>query len=339
MQLRWRRALRGRPRAGGAPAPRGESSAEPTSLERYRELVRWRHDEFRNIEGPPGRASWPPTLADPFPGTDTLAEIPASELGLEVVAGSILHHGCVMVRNLLPPSTVARLVHLIENAFEEQERWRQLAEASPGHPSRPASKWFEPFTPDDRDLDSRLKIGRMIREYNRVSLADSPAGMYEVCEALERAGVRGLAADYFREPPAMTIDKSSMRRVGYLERVLGFHQEASVFRSPDSRCLNFWVSLSDCGEDAPGLEVLPRRIDEVIEGPGAGYGLPPGIVESLGRGETVVPVFAPGDALVFDDRLIHRTAMTEKMTNVRYSLENWFFAPSSLPMRQGAMAF
>ena len=35
-----------------------------------------------------------------------------------------------------------------------------------------------------------------------------------------------------------------------------------------------------------------------------------------------------GDALIFDERLLHRTHLPQEMSDVRYALECWFFAPS-----------
>ena len=42
----------------------------------------------------------------------------------------------------------------------------------------------------------------------------------------------------------------------------------------------------------------------------------------------VIPEFAPGDALMFDERCLHRTHLKLTMTRSRYALECWMFAPS-----------
>jgi len=46
------------------------------------------------------------------------------------------------------------------------------------------------------------------------------------------------------------------------------------------------------------------------------------------------PVFGPGDALLFDHLLLHRTAVSPGMTRDRYAIESWFFAPSAFPVGQ-----
>jgi ectoine hydroxylase-related dioxygenase (phytanoyl-CoA dioxygenase family) len=47
----------------------------------------------------------------------------------------------------------------------------------------------------------------------------------------------------------------------------------------------------------------------------------------------VRPLFEPGDALIFDQFLIHRTAASTDMTRDRYAIESWFFAPGAYPQR------
>ena len=51
------------------------------------------------------------------------------------------------------------------------------------------------------------------------------------------------------------------------------------------------------------------------------------------------PVFEAGDALLFDEMLLHRTAIEPEMTHERYTLESWFFAPSHYPHDQIPIAF
>ena len=44
--------------------------------------------------------------------------------------------------------------------------------------------------------------------------------------------------------------------------------------------------------------------------------------------------FKAGDAVFFDEMNMHRTGSDPGMTNDRYALEAWFFAPSCYPMDQ-----
>ncbi len=42
---------------------------------------------------------------------------------------------------------------------------------------------------------------------------------------------------------------------------------------------------------------------------------------------------------LFDDRNLHATACSPEMTNVRYAIEAWFFAPSMYPSDQVPVVF
>ncbi len=53
--------------------------------------------------------------------------------------------------------------------------------------------------------------------------------------------------------------------------------------------------------------------------------------QEAGEVPVIRPVFQPGDALLFDELFLHRTATNEEMTRDRYALETWFFAPSCYP--------
>ena len=38
--------------------------------------------------------------------------------------------------------------------------------------------------------------------------------------------------------------------------------------------------------------------------------------------------------MMFDELFLHRTAVDESMTQCRYAIESWFFAPSGYPVGQ-----
>ncbi len=105
------------------------------------------------------------------------------------------------------------------------------------------------------------------------------------------------------------------------------------------RSVNLWLSLSDCGHDASGLEFLPRRLDRVLptgsHGANFDWSVGPGMVEEAASGvATISPIFAPGDALLFDHFFLHRTGVPAAISKPRYAIESWFFAPSAYPAQQ-----
>ncbi|NLV55061.1 MAG: hypothetical protein GXY13_05565, partial [Acidimicrobiales bacterium] len=81
---------------------------------------------------------------------------------------------------------------------------------------------------------------------------------------------------------------------------------------------------------------VPKRFETVQEtGTGGAifdWAVGPDTVATLAADAPVVrPRFAAGDALLFDDLYLHRTAIDEAMTRPRYAIESWFFAASSYP--------
>lgn len=116
--------------------------------------------------------------------------------------------------------------------------------------------------------------------------------------------------------------------------------------SPQIRSCNIWVTLTSCGADfkAPGLEFLPRQFDSLVETGTHGalfdWSVGDGLADELAKDTGVVrPVFSPGDALMFDDLLLHRTALSPGMDTSRYALEHWFFSPSHYPAEQMPILF
>jgi len=44
--------------------------------------------------------------------------------------------------------------------------------------------------------------------------------------------------------------------------------------------------------------------------------------------------FREGDAIIFDEMNLHRSAVSPGMTKDRFAIEAWFFAPSCYPIEQ-----
>ncbi len=129
--------------------------------------------------------------------------------------------------------------------------------------------------------------------------------------------------------PLMTGHKWALRRMP--RRKLTFwHQEASVFDSGPLRTLNVWMALTAAGGDAPGFEVLPRR-EQVVHPTVKGFGVSNKTFEEVRDRDYASPCYGPGDAMIFDECLLHRTKSDQSMTGERYSIESWFFSPGGVP--------
>ena len=100
--------------------------------------------------------------------------------------------------------------------------------------------------------------------------------------------------------------------------------------------MDCWIALSHCGPGTgnPAIDIVPRRVDDILptgEGSAFTWSLSEETVRhQLPDAPVVSPVFAPGDALFFDEHLPHRTSVGTDL-GLRYAIESWFVAPSSYP--------
>jgi len=285
-------------------------------------LVEVRHAAFSELPREPGRPEWPATFADPFPGERGVVEAPPGELSGDLLGGAITNHGCLRVNGLLRGTTAERLRDRIERAFEARER------ATEGAPVESAAPWFVPYAPGRAKADG---FGRDM--FLRV--VDSPDALCDLVDVFTSTGVRRAVTDYLGERPAMIANKWVMRR-SPTGVVLGdFHQDGA-FLGEGIRTVDCWIALSHCGPGTgrPAMDVVPRRLDGILppgEGSAFSWSLAEQTVrEALPDASIVSPVFAPGDALFFDERLPHRTSVGTDLST-RYAIESWFVAPSSYP--------
>jgi hypothetical protein len=291
--------------------------------------VRLRHDAYPDL--PAARDElWPRHHADPFPQLSGRApEVAAAELGADLLGGSIQHHGCLLVRGLFAPARVAQLVDDLDRGFAAREA------ASRGVPPLETTPWYVPFEPGPPSPP--LWTDReWARQLGGILVADSPNALFNVIEALEAARIPQVVGDYLGEALALSANKCVLRRVSPDVRS-SWHQDGA-FLGGDIRTVDVWVALSDCGgdTDAPGLEIVPRRLERVVgtDGPDTEvqYAVTSAqLAHALDGLESQMPTFAPGDALLFDHLLLHTTASRPGLSRERCALETWIFTPSTFP--------
>ena len=86
--------------------------------------------------------------------------------------------------------------------------------------------------------------------------------LFELMELFEDTGIAALIEAYFGERPALSANKCTLRRVP-IDTNTNWHQDGA-FLGRDVRSLNLWLALSPCGVDAPGLDIVPQRFDEIL---------------------------------------------------------------------------
>jgi hypothetical protein len=279
-----------------------------------------------------GRPDWPPKLLDPFPGRANVPEIDRRNLSSDVLGGAILHHGCLLVRSLIKPGAVRRLTEALERAFVAAAAFRA------GAPPADFMPWFDPFPllPGDQLSEGARNF---VFDGAGVWTADAPPAFEILAAALKQAGVTKAVEGYLGEAASLSVGKSTLRRVPPTTGT-GWHQDGA-FLGADIRTVNCWIALSECGVDAPGLDVFPRRADSLFEtgtkGADFWWSVGDRTVQELEdeTGTSVVsPQFYPGDALLFDQLFLHRTGVRPGMTKDRLAIESWLFAGSTFPMDQ-----
>jgi hypothetical protein len=303
------------------------ASSDPAVEKR---IVQLRHEAFAQLDRAATDSSQVedgrPTSDLPKP--DGLPEVDAADLTTDSIRDGILGGGSLLIRGLLDSERAQRMRDGIDETFAMRDALLQGADASETTP------WFDPFAPSpDYQLDAaqwnRMKLGG-----HAVWAPDSPRMMFELLDAFEQAGLRSLISDYLGERPALSMNKSVLRRVSPASGT-DWHQDGA-FLGRGIRTCNVWIALSRCGDVAPGLDIISRRYDEIIETGTEGAVFPwavsPAKVEESRQGAPIArPTFEPGDAVLFDHFCLHRTAVGEGMTEDRYATETWCFAPSVYP--------
>jgi hypothetical protein len=258
--------------------------------------------------------------ADPFPSVaGRPPEVAAAAVTPELVRGALQHHGSLLVRGLFSAAACRRLIEDIDAS---------LAAATGGVVGLP---WWLPFEPPDISFPPGGR--NWVVANGTLYTADSPRTLFDLIDVLQASGVGELVTAYLGERPALTLEKCAVRRV-VAGPPTGWHQDGR-FLGAGARVINVWAALSPCGRNAPSLEIVPRRFDDIVRtgtAPGFDWVVGQDVVDEVARDcPPVLPEFAAGDALLFDEMLLHRTARDMPATEPRYSIEAWFFAPSTYP--------
>jgi hypothetical protein len=287
-----------------------------------RRLLRLRHAAgVRLLEEAGGAPEYPVPDFERLPAGDGLPELAPADVTPELLRAGILRDGCLLVRGLVDRDAALAFARQIDRAFEQRERAAGGATAAAGY--------YEEFEPGARFEVASVRP--WIRDGGGVLATDAPMLTYEMLELFEGAGLPRLVGGYLGERPLISAHKTTLRKA---EPAVGgaWHQDGAFMG--DVRSLNLWLSLSRCGDEAPGLDIVPRRLDEVVIEHGAMLDREftrRRAEEAAGDAGILRPIFEPGDALLFDDLFLHQTASDPAMPKPRFAIESWFFGASAFP--------
>jgi hypothetical protein len=260
---------------------------------------------------------WPSHVADQF-GPEGIPEIKVGELSASSIRSGIENHGSLIVREIVTSAQVDMLRNNIDRAMEAHD----AVESGSVGPENEG--WYEPF---DRDTISNRVTKR---SKGSVLTTDSPPALFDLLETFESCGLSPVIREFFGEPPMLLTRKGTLRRMRHDQSTGGWHQDGG-FMGENIRALNIWIALSDCGVDAPGMDIVAKRLPGIVKTGSdfAAWATNPKAAQEVAEGCTVRPVFAAGDAIIFDHLCLHRTAGDPGMTNRRYAIETWLMAPST----------
>lgn len=303
-----------------------------TALEQR--LVALRHQVLAESPRRPRSGLPAEVTAEEAPGP--LSPTHPDDLTVAALRRGLAHHGCVLVRGLIPPERAEALARGVDRALDAFDACIDQPRGTSAPP------WYVPFDADAR----RYRVGgrrAWVRASGALWTADSPRMLFELLDLVDATGIGALVEGYFGERPALSANKCTLRRVP-VDTSTNWHQDGA-FLGRHVRTLNLWLALSPCGADAPGLDIVPRRFDDILptgtDGALFDWSVSPTLVEEAagGAGAIVSPEFEPGDALLFDHLFVHRTGITPGMTRERWAIETWFFGPSTYPDGQIPLAY
>ncbi len=266
-----------------------------------------------------------------------IPEITAAEFSAGVLREAIDKAGHLIVRGLFAEQDVARLRHCIHQAldtrFEASSKEQQPAADDPWYYPSPKYK-------GEHESYSQMVLKKKFERTGSMVVIDSPRGTSTTLEFFRKYNLKSLVEDYFGEPGLIAARKWVFRLVEAKEVKRhwiggGWHQDGQ-FMGEHVIALNLWAPLSACGDgtDAPGIAILPRRLDRVLEygthGATLDWTVGPELVTQLAEETPVVtPHFEAGDALFFDQFSLHRSGHVPGKRSNRYALESWFYGRSN----------
>ena len=284
------------------------------------------------VEQAPDAPEFAPADPVSLPAGDPLPEIPAAGLTPGVIRAGILRDGCLLVRGVVERDRALRMANEIDRAFAQRERSEAGKGVKPGY--------YEEFQPQPGSGEPVVR--GWIKQGGGLLASDAPRLHVEMAGMFRDARLPEVISGYLGEPALISVHKTTLRKAD--PSVPGAWHQDGFFMGP-VRSLNMWLSLSRCGDVAPGLDLLPKRLDHYLatatEEAVLDYTISQSKVdEAAGTAGTRIirPIFEPGDALFFDELFLHQTGSDPSMRKPRYAIENWFFGGSAFPAEYAPIA-
>ena len=285
------------------------------------ELVRLRHQACLGLRHE-ALVPQPPAIAEAL-AVDAAVGLPVTEapVSAAVVRKTIETHGSVIVRGFLNRERTSRMRETVRSALSARDQVKS---------GGVSSAWYSEFPGADG-------VSRWFTSQAGMLAADSPRGLCRLLDMFSEVGVDRLATEFLGGRPVFSVEKSVFRSVLPGPQA-SWHQDGA-FLGEHIRSLDVWIALSPCGRNSPGLEIVSRRIDRVLPtGEYFTWDLSERVIaENYPGFRKVTPEFEPGDAILFDQLCVHRTANAPTMTERRLAIECWLFAAGNVPPKYAGL--
>ncbi|MEZ0373551.1 MAG: hypothetical protein ACAI44_30960 [Candidatus Sericytochromatia bacterium] len=237
-------------------------------------------------------------------------EFRAGELTAASFNETLASHNCLLIRKQGPAWMIQETLRRALKVFEFRQRQFEQRQLPPGY---------------HKNYDYGLMTYIGIRELDLPH--ESP---FQIVSAFAKSSLRPLFEACLGKPLYFNLTESAVRRQlpDRPELYIPFHQDGPFCQNPAWPQLNCWAPLVSCGSQAPGLEMLPVGLQEMLpvtpdqhEHYGH-YALSDKEVFRHGRPEQLWhPGLEPGDVLLLNSYALHRTYAQPSMQTPRYSLE------------------
>ena len=304
-------------------------------------LIELRHEALFHFKPESRISSWPPNAENLFSNVNGIPEISREEFNVKNLRAAIFNNGSLIVRNLISSAEAQAAIADTNKAFEHYDA------AARGEPLEQVAPWFVPFISSTNLQESEFSSWKAntratsywVREGGGVLAAESPRAFENFTTLLRSNSIISVIEEYLGERPALSVKKTTLRRVpSTLNTANGWHQDGA-FLGDGIRTVNLWIALNDCGVDAPTMDMVPKRLHEIVptgtHSAQFNWSVAREIVDQYSQDSPPVRLqFNAGDAILFDEMNLHCTAVAPGMNKDRYAIEAWFFAPSCYPMDQ-----
>lgn len=258
--------------------------------------------------------------------TTALPDYDAATVTAEQFQDALQRHSVILLRNAVSPERVQFMRQLVVNVYNEYDRLmprRMAGEDVSGEAHYTSPTLWNDLTP---------AWFNNFRKYGSILLAYNPMASEEVVQTISQFSFLPFVETFLGGTPMLGLNPSSVRMGDPFAggRCL-FHQDGQFLGGPGIKTLNTWVALDDCGVDAPGVEVIPQRVSDILTSGSDGVDMAWEITDDTvfgrfgGRQASWAPQMNAGDVLAFDQMNVHRTHITAGMNRLRYALECWMF--------------